>query len=90
MAEGQGDRVEELFHQAADLPPDEQQAFLDATCRNDPGLPAAVERLLADEARLARDDDVHVITGVGRMKKAGSAPACCPVRRLGADRQLIV
>ena len=46
------DRVETLFHQASDLPPDERRALLDAACRDDPGLRAEVERLLADDAQL--------------------------------------
>src|SRR5437763_1578131 len=58
MAEGRGDRVEALFHQAADLPPQEQRALLDAACGADPGLRAAVERLLADDARLRADEVV--------------------------------
>jgi WD40 repeat protein/serine/threonine protein kinase len=52
MAEGRDERVEALFHQAADLPPHEQRALLDAACPDDPGLRAEVERLLADDARL--------------------------------------
>src|SRR5262245_33067325 len=55
MAEAHGDRVEALFHQAADLPPEEQRALLDAACADDPGLRAEVERLLADDARLGMD-----------------------------------
>src|SRR5262245_53225639 len=46
------DRVETLFHQAYDLPPDRRRALLDAACRDDPGLRAEVERLLAEDARL--------------------------------------
>jgi serine/threonine protein kinase len=45
-----------VFHQAADLPPEEQRALLDAACAADPGLRAAVERLLARDARLRADD----------------------------------
>jgi WD40 repeat protein/predicted Ser/Thr protein kinase len=52
MADAPSDRVEELFHQAADLPPDQQQALLDAACLGEPALRAAVEQLLADDARL--------------------------------------
>src|SRR5215470_11539072 len=52
MADGRTDRVEALFHQAADLPPGEQRALLDAACPDDPGLRAAVEKLLARDARL--------------------------------------
>src|SRR5262245_1894952 len=45
-------RLWALFDQAADLPPAEQQALLEAACADDPGLRAEVERLLADDARL--------------------------------------
>src|SRR5262245_48033424 len=53
MAEGHGDRVDARFYQAADLPPEGQRALLDAACAGQPALRAAVERLLADDARLA-------------------------------------
>jgi WD40 repeat protein/predicted Ser/Thr protein kinase len=56
MAEVDGDRIEALFHQAADLPPEERQALLDAACADDPVLRAEVERLLADDARLGAVD----------------------------------
>jgi WD40 repeat protein len=58
MTEQPRDRAETLFHQAADLSPDEQQALLDAACQGDPGLRAAVEQLLANDARLGADTDV--------------------------------
>ena len=45
-------RLWALFDQAADLPPAEQQALLGAACAGDPGLRAAVERMLANDARL--------------------------------------
>ena len=46
------DRVETLFHQAADLPPEERRALLDAACRGDDQLRAEVEKLLAEDSRL--------------------------------------
>jgi WD40 repeat protein/serine/threonine protein kinase len=49
------ERAKALFHQAADLPPDEQRTLLDVACPDDPHLRAAVERLLADDARLRAD-----------------------------------
>jgi tetratricopeptide (TPR) repeat protein/predicted Ser/Thr protein kinase len=52
MAEGYSDRVEILFYLVADRPPGEQRALLEAACPDDPGLRAAVEKLLADDARL--------------------------------------
>ncbi len=57
MAEENGDRIESLFHQATDLPPEQRQAFLDRACANEPDLHAALERLLADDARLSDDED---------------------------------
>src|SRR5262245_23668577 len=50
------DRVETLFHQASDLPPDRRRGLLDAACRDDPGLRAEVERLLAEDARLHAEE----------------------------------
>jgi eukaryotic-like serine/threonine-protein kinase len=41
------ERMEELFHAAAALPPDEQRAFLDAACGTDKALQSAVSALLA-------------------------------------------
>jgi tetratricopeptide (TPR) repeat protein len=52
MAEERSQRVRALFEQAADLPPADQGAFLDAACPDDPDLRARVEQLLACDARL--------------------------------------
>jgi WD40 repeat protein/predicted Ser/Thr protein kinase len=46
-----------LFNQAADLPPAQQQALLDAACADDPTLRAEVEQLLASDALLQADDE---------------------------------
>jgi serine/threonine protein kinase len=43
-------RVEELFHRAADLPPGERAAFLARECANDEKLLRDVESLLANDA----------------------------------------
>jgi WD40 repeat protein/serine/threonine protein kinase len=51
------DRLWALFDQAADLPPAEQRALLDAACADDPGLRAEVERLLANDARIRSKDE---------------------------------
>jgi serine/threonine protein kinase len=50
MTEPTRDRVEELFGRAADLPPAERAAFLDAECGGDARLRADVEELLALDA----------------------------------------
>jgi tetratricopeptide (TPR) repeat protein len=52
VSEPERDRLWALFDQAADLPPAQQRALLDAACADDPGLRAAVERMLANDARL--------------------------------------
>ena len=52
MTEQRRVRLWDLFDQAADLPPPEQRALLDAACPDDPDLRAAVEKLLADDARV--------------------------------------
>jgi WD40 repeat protein/predicted Ser/Thr protein kinase len=62
MTEDSLDPVENLFHQAADLPAPQQQAFLDAACADNPALRVAVENLLADDARLrAGAGPAHVL-----------------------------
>src|SRR5262245_63547573 len=55
MTEDRRARLWALFDQAADLPPQEQHALLDAACPDDAALRAEVERLLADDARLHAD-----------------------------------
>jgi hypothetical protein len=84
MAEGGSDRVEALFHQAADLPPDEQRALLDAACAGDPGLRAEVERLLAQDARLRAEESAATFLNSpllrpSRPPTASPAPAVGPV-----------
>jgi serine/threonine-protein kinase len=44
-------RIQALFHRAADLPADEQRALLDAECAGDRELADQVEALLAEDAR---------------------------------------
>lgn len=56
MNEPRRERLWALFDQAADLPPAEQQALLEAACADDPGLRTEVERLLASDARLGRPE----------------------------------
>jgi tetratricopeptide (TPR) repeat protein len=55
MTEEHSQRVRALFDRAADLPPADQQALLDACCPDDPDLRAHVAYLLACDARL-RDE----------------------------------
>jgi tetratricopeptide (TPR) repeat protein len=76
MTEDRSERIEGLFHQAADLPPEGQRALLDSACRDDPGLRAAVERLLADDARLRADDGTEFLDSpLVRLPRAPAGPA---------------
>ena len=50
MSDDRWRRVEDLFHEAAELEPAERRAFLDRTCAGDPGLLREVESLLAHDA----------------------------------------
>jgi WD40 repeat protein/predicted Ser/Thr protein kinase len=96
MADDNQDPVEELFHQASDLPADQQKALLDSTCPNDPALRAAVEKLLADDARLrAGDGPANILTSplvrssspVGQAAGLPSSSAAgLPLSRVGSFR----
>jgi hypothetical protein len=48
-------RLWDLFDQAVNLPPAQQRALLDAACAEDRGLRAELEQLLAQDARLQKD-----------------------------------
>jgi WD40 repeat protein/serine/threonine protein kinase len=54
------DRVEQLFHEAAALGPQERSTFLATQCGGDTKLRAAVEDLLAHDATIERTADVYV------------------------------
>src|SRR5262245_21393750 len=94
MTEERRARLWALFDQAADLSLPEQRALLDAACPDDPDLRAAVEKLLADDAR--------VRTGEGGTDFLRSplarpftgptlpAPAEAPVPRPRLDRYRVV
>src|SRR5262245_3460315 len=51
MPEPSPEAVETLFHQAADLDPEQRRALLDEQCAGDPELRAAVEELLHFDAK---------------------------------------
>ena len=57
MTEQHDLRVRDLFAQAADLPRQERDDFLDAACRGDAALRAEVEGLLAYDSRFGADAD---------------------------------
>src|SRR5262245_25768263 len=45
------ERIQSLFHEAADLPPSEHRAHLAARCADDPSIVDEVLALLAEDAR---------------------------------------
>jgi predicted Ser/Thr protein kinase len=57
MPEPSPEAVEALFHQAADLAPEQRGAFLDEQCAGDPDLRAAVEELLHFDAKAQCEPD---------------------------------
>jgi tetratricopeptide (TPR) repeat protein len=63
-----------LFEQAADLPPAEQKAFLDATCPAEPELRARVEYLLACDARLRAQEGVRCLLDSRLVRGTAATP----------------
>src|SRR4051794_6537784 len=59
MAISQARRVEELFSEAVDLPPEQRHALLDARCAGDGELRKRVERLLRADAANASHDGAN-------------------------------
>jgi TolB-like protein/Flp pilus assembly protein TadD len=66
-------RLEDLFHEAADLPPAERSAFLDQACRGDAPLRRELESLLAADA--AGDDVLQsaVDQAAGELQESKTA-----------------
>jgi WD40 repeat protein len=84
MAERRDRRVEDLFHRAADLPPREQRALLDAACLGEPDLRAAVEQLLVEDARLRANEDAGALFGspLVRSTRSSANSAALPLSPL--------
>jgi eukaryotic-like serine/threonine-protein kinase len=57
MLEPSAEAVEALFHQAADLAPEQRGAFLDEQCAGDVDLRAAVDELLQCDAKAQSEPD---------------------------------
>lgn len=65
--------IEELFHEALDLPPRERDAFINHRCNGDSNLVAAVRKLLAADAE---DSPIaHARAEIGRVVNATLAGA---------------
>src|SRR5262245_57827773 len=95
MTEDRRARLWALFDQAADLPPEELHALLDAACPDDAALRAEVQHLLADDARLHADGGASAFldSPVARsptptIPAPGSAPGPALPPRIGRYRIL--
>src|SRR5579863_3056152 len=67
MDRARWDRIQSLFHEAADLPQDQQVAFLDSACGGDGALMAEVRAMLAEDGgavSLLDSDMAHVAARV--------------------------
>ena len=51
MDAGRWERVQALFHAAADLPPDQQRSYLESECVDDPSLVGSTLALLDEDSR---------------------------------------
>lgn len=74
-------RLQALFHQAAELADAERAAFLDAACAGDPALRAELEALLAVDQ--AGDDDVTIAARVLPLARALADAGDDPLPRHG-------
>jgi WD40 repeat protein/predicted Ser/Thr protein kinase len=82
MPEPSPEAVETLFHEAADLDPQRRAALLDARCAGDPDLRAAVEELLAFDAR-ARGAPEFLHSPAAGARPAPEAPESFGRYRVG-------
>jgi serine/threonine protein kinase len=78
------DRIQELFLEAADLPPAERHAFLDAACNGETGVRQEVESLLRAEAAGESTVQAAIESEVASMLEEDSLAGT----RLGAYRLL--
>jgi eukaryotic-like serine/threonine-protein kinase len=78
------ERIQELFHQAADRPASEQRAFLEARCADDPGLVAEVLALLAGDTRASLLIDRELEHAAQQVFGDAAEPA--PPGEIGAYR----
>ena len=81
-------RVEELFHQAADLALADRSAFLDRSCEGDPDLRSQLEALLAADARDNGSLEAAVVNAAQQVPAANSKETVtAPADRIGWRRR---
>ena len=80
MSDNRWQRVEDIFHQAAELAPGARSAFLDQACAGDESLRKEVESLLAHDA----EDGITFVGAPGDDTLAGMGPQCIAHYRITA------
>jgi serine/threonine protein kinase/Tfp pilus assembly protein PilF len=78
-------KIQALFHQAADVPETEQRTFLESRCADDPALVGEVIILLEEDARGSSLLDGGVAEVAHQMLSAPAA-ACEPFKEFGPYR----
>jgi len=86
MDSARWERIQTLFHQAAERPADERAAFLGNACLDDDSLAAEVLAMLDEDAREASLLDHEVAEIAGRWGGGEEVPAA--LRQIGAYRVL--
>ncbi|HEY1263552.1 MAG TPA: serine/threonine-protein kinase, partial [Terriglobales bacterium] len=79
------ERIQALFHEAAELPGSEQKVFLSAACGEDKALLAEVVALLEEDAKGSSLLD-HGMAQVARQVLSESVPAALASKRFGPYR----
>jgi len=84
MDSARWDRIQALFHDTADLPPSEQQAYLAMACGGDPELMADVLAMLEEDARSSLLD--RDMAQVASRLLDEAVPAALAAQRFGPYR----
>jgi eukaryotic-like serine/threonine-protein kinase len=74
MSDARWERLNEVFHAAVELAPEQRAGFLDYACSHDPGLRAEVERLVAAHERAGRFIEAPAIAEAGPWLAESSKP----------------
>lgn len=85
MDSGRWERIQSLFHEAADLPPDEQHAYLESRCGDDGNLLNEVLALLREDAASASMLDRDLADTAHDIFAEQSSPAL-PFKEFGPYR----
>ena len=81
-------RIEDLFHRAADLPPAERETFLTTACAGDAQLRAEVESLLANDDPEDKIVEEAVFEAVDRLPSTPPATQDLVGKQVGSYRVL--